>query len=198
MIEALTERSQFWTEHHIAKCQGNSIARPFEGLAEYPDVLIDKSVLEIGPGEGRQYRVTSRLAARYGIADISPTVLARDQYAEVDRFLISDYETDDFGARFDVVCFWYVLHHVLMDEADAFFSFVKRHLEPGGVVLFNSPHANPATQLASGKGNGLQTTQWSVPSVIDLLKRHELEVRFSRDLAPNCLLIQAVDVRGMT
>lgn len=192
MIECLTQRSQFWTEHHIAKCQGNSIARPFEAIPDYPDVLIDRTILEIGPGEGRQARVASRLGAVYAIADISPGVLGRAQYAGFGRFLITDYASDDFDARFDVVCFWYVLHHVLLDEADAFFGFVKRHMKPGGSAIFNAPHANPASQIAAGNGNGLQTTPWTIPHVLELVERHGLSVRFSADLAPNCFLVHAV------
>ncbi len=132
-----------------------------------------------------------KLAKTYAIADIVPAVLKLPVHAGADHHLIRDYETDDLGTRFDVVCFWYVLHHILRSEADAFFSFVTHHLKSGGAVLFNAPHANPTHELADHEGNGFQTTPWTPAEVESLLARHGLSITTSRNLAANCLVYQA-------
>lgn len=195
MIQDLSKRSNFWRDHHAVQCQGDSIARPFEALANYASLFRGRSVLEIGPGEGRQSVALRPLARSYAIADIVPAVLKLAVHEGTDRHLIRDYAKDDLGTRFDVVCFWYVLHHILRSEADAFLAFIMRHLKPGGVVLFNAPHANPAHELADHEGNGLQTTPWTPAEVETLLARHGLSIERSRNLAANCLVLHAVPAR---
>ena len=192
MIQDLKQRSAFWKAHHTVTCQGDSIARPYEALPNYQRLFQGRSTLEIGPGEGRQSAALRQFAADYAIADIVPAVLKLPVHAGAAHHLIRDYAIDDFKVRYDVVCFWYVLHHVLKDEGDSFIAFVARHLKPGGAAIFNAPHANPAHELAADEGNGCQTTPWTPTEVGALLLRHGLSIERRVNLAGNCLVFHAV------
>jgi|GEM_PF-2896093 len=192
MLKDLVKRSEFWTEHHRVPCQGDSIPRPFEAIPNWRSVVSGKDILEIGPGEGRQSVAMRPLARTYSVADISPRVLQLPQHAAGERHLIRNYATDDLGTKYDVICFWYVLHHVLRSEVDAFFDFVRRHLRRGGAVLFNSPHAVAEEYLADGEGNGCETTMWTADQVRWHARRHGFRVVSEEDRAANCLLFHMV------
>jgi cyclopropane fatty-acyl-phospholipid synthase-like methyltransferase len=117
-------------------------------LHKYRHLFDGKDVLEIGPGEGRQYHRVCTRATTYWIADISKAVTERYHYA----YLIEDY-SDDMGLRFDLIHFWFVLHHVLKEELDDFIGFVNRHIRPHGKILFNHPLRGSAAP------DGMNTTQ---------------------------------------
>jgi SAM-dependent methyltransferase len=136
-----------------------SLVCPFE---EYLDDFKDRSVLEIGPGDGRQFNIVYPLSSFYVVADISNCVLSNDLYQYIPRFNIVDYKFS-FPYAFDVVHFWYVLHHVLKEELYDFFNFVFRHMENDGIALFNTA---PLDYPRGGyKSNGISTTKFK-PSVI--------------------------------
>lgn len=156
MIRDLDRRREHWDdprnrapreEHDLA----DSLPYPFEPVEH---LFAGQDVLEIGPGRGRQYDRLRHLAGEYAICDISPSALAEPVFAGVARrFLLTDY-TQDFVYRFNVVHFWYVLHHVREDELGAFFSFAARHLRSGGVALFNTPITTNAPEWYTGDGTG--------------------------------------------
>ena len=134
----------------------DSMPYPFDVL-DVEDWFAHKDVLEIGPGRGRQYAVLKGMAKSYSVCDISPAALAEPVFSGVaDKYLLSDY-ADDFTARFDVVHFWYVLHHVVALEMCDFFAFVARHLHTGGTALFNSAQSGNAPDWYTGDGMG---TTW--------------------------------------
>ncbi|MCC6676101.1 MAG: methyltransferase domain-containing protein [Phycisphaerales bacterium] len=191
MIQDLQHRAEFWAEHHRVPCQGDSIARPFVHVPGWRGLVTGRSVLEIGPGEGRQFAELRPLAASYAIADIVPKVLENVMYRHAGRHLITSYHADEFGERFDVICFWYVLHHVLRDEGSAFFEFIERHLAEGGDVIFNTPSASQSVGVTQDGGNGTETTPWQPDEVEALLHRVGLGIVHRAELAHNCLVIHA-------
>lgn len=116
----------------------DSLPYPFESVM---DMFVGKDVLEIGPGRGRQYEKVARLANSYSICDISPAALEEPIFDKVNaKYILRSY-SDEFAARFDVVHFWYVLHHIIPKEIEEFFSFVARHTVQDGVVMFNTPQS---------------------------------------------------------
>lgn len=159
MIDDLAGRRSHWDdprsrapreEHDLA----DSLPYPF---APVEHLFAGKDVLEIGPGRGRQYDRLGGAVASYGVCDLSPAALDEPALDGVAcKLLLEDYAID-FGRRFDVVHFWYVLHHVKRAEMGAFFAFVARHSRPSGLALFNSPQDGNAPEWYRGDGMG---TTW--------------------------------------
>lgn len=194
MISNLAERRTFWRERHAAVYQGDSIATPFLGLES---LFRGKKVLEIGPGEGRQFEVISRHARTYAVADIVPEVLERKRYAGVARHLIEDYRTDDFDDRFDLITFWYVVHHIRIQELDDFVGFLDRHLNTPGILFFNVPGRLPSS-LPEGSSqrrtvdDGMQTTDFRIETVTAALARCHLTCVGNTELSSNCHVVVAI------
>ncbi len=142
--------------HDIA----DSLPYPFEG---FEWMFYGKDVLEVGPGRGRQYERIKKTCGTYRICDISPAALLEPVFADVGaRYLLWGYN-DDFGCQFDVIHFWYVLHHVKRSELGDFFAFIARHLRRGGVALFNSPQTDKPEEWYAGDGIG--TTMMSTTEI---------------------------------
>ena len=156
MIHNLDARRRYWDDprnrapredHDLT----DSVPYPFEPMVS---MFRDKDVLEIGPGRGRQYDRLKCIPSSYSVCDISPACLAEQAFNGVDRkYLLSSYE-DDFVERFDLIHFWYVLHHVRLDELDNFFAFVARHLRPGGLAMFNTPQSGNVAEWYVDDGMG--------------------------------------------
>ncbi len=159
------DRVDYWSDNYRAKQQGDSIPIPLE--RHYRRTFSKKTVLEIGPGEGRQFDFAWSFTKQISVADISEKVLSLERYEKaVDRFLIKSYD-DDFKRKFSIIHFWYVLHHVKNCELKSFFDFVVRHLEPRGLILFNTPvlgYPDPAYG-----DDGILTTAHDLESVADVL-----------------------------
>jgi SAM-dependent methyltransferase len=170
MLTHLGRRINFWNTNYFVENMSDSLPTPF---MDYLDDFKDKSVLEIGPGGGRQFMVAYSLSAFYAVADISEEVLSNPFYKKIPHFYIEDY-SQRFLMTFDVVHFWYVLHHVLRKELDSFFGFVSRHLVEDGIALFNSA---PLDYPKGGyKGDGISTTKFTLKEVVKALERNSLEV----------------------
>jgi len=153
------ERLKHWNSDYHTTNMGDSIAVPF---AKYLDKFRDKDVLEIGPGDGRQAVWAWALVKSYSIADISENVLFDPVFKRdgLRRYLIESYK-DDFKVQFDLIHFWYVLHHVLPSELPDFFGFVHRHSR--GEIMFNTPYLDhPAPAY---KDNGVLTSRHTIADV---------------------------------
>ncbi|NJN99535.1 MAG: class I SAM-dependent methyltransferase [Anaerolineales bacterium] len=90
------------------------------------------------PGAGRQFCVLSPLAREYDIADISTNILNKNIYDGAEKYWINNY-SDYTNNKYDIVTFWFVIHHVLPEELESFIGFISRHLSNKGLVIFNSP-----------------------------------------------------------
>ena len=155
-------RLKHWSTGWTAKNQGDSPPVPFFNYINY---FYSKNVLEIGPGEGRQHAPIKDIVSDYSIADISPQVLDCPVFKYLDRFLISNYSVD-FKKKFDLIHFWYVLHHVPSIEAKDFIQFILRHLKDNGIVMFNSPYLG--FDEGAYADDGVNTTPYSNKDVLDL------------------------------
>lgn len=172
MLDNLATRSAHWNlranrapreEHDLT----DSLPYPFDRI-EY--LLHDKDVLEIGPGRGRQYDRLKSVVKSYSICDIAPECLEEPLFQPCrHRFLLKDY-TDEFPCTFDVVHFWYVLHHVKANELGAFFAFAARHMNRSGIVLFNSPQIGNTIEWYTD--DGLGTTRHTEAAIYDAMSQH--------------------------
>uniref|UniRef100_A0A6M3ISA2 Putative methyltransferase n=1 Tax=viral metagenome TaxID=1070528 RepID=A0A6M3ISA2_9ZZZZ len=156
------KRAEFWNNNYTTAQQSDSIAVPF---AKYLDRFTDKRVLEIGPGEGRQFDAVVGLVKDYAVADISQKVLSH-YLCSVGEYLITSYK-DRFDVRFDLIHFWYVLHHVRRNEIDLFVDFLYDHLTRAGLILFNTPQLDPARKDYGG--NGIETTWFDLVDIKNAL-----------------------------
>ena len=104
------------------------------------------SVLELGCGSGTILAGLGRFATLSGV-DISPEMLAiaRDK-APSAQLIEGDITDFELGERFDVViCVFDTLNHITsFDGWRALFACAHRHLEPGGLFVFD---VNTAAKL---------------------------------------------------
>lgn len=157
------ERKDFWDVKHKSDCQGTTT---FVMLKENLDLFTDKKVLEIGPGEGRQFNLVKGQTQDYSIADISQATLDEKNYVNnVEKYLLEDY-SQDFDVKFDVIHFWYVIHHVRLEEIHSFFGFLDRHLTEDGLLIFNFPETVTFTEGVL-ENDGIKTTPLSTDLIIE-------------------------------
>lgn len=134
----------------------DSLPYPFEPSIQM--IFDGKDTLEIGPGNGRQYERVRDRTKSYCICDISQGALDEPVFNSADgRFLIESW-SQTLGRTFDLIHFWYVLHHIRLDELINFFDFVSRHLRDDGLVAFNSPQLINVQHELEGNGEGTTYT----------------------------------------
>lgn len=134
MLKNYKQRLAHWDTGHDVICMGNSLSLPF---LKYIHMFQNKKVLEIGPGGGRQFVVVKPYTDEYAVVDISAEVLRNALYENVTQFLIDDYSVN-LNSTFDIIHFWYVIHHVLREELSDFRDFLVRHLNKKGIIIFNT------------------------------------------------------------
>jgi 2-polyprenyl-3-methyl-5-hydroxy-6-metoxy-1,4-benzoquinol methylase len=159
------KRLEHWSTGWTAKNQGDSDPAPFIDYAKY---YVGADVLEIGPGEGRAYEVVRRVVKSYAIVDISQQALDSPVWKDVEvRYPIEEW-SDHLGRTFDVVHFWYVLHHVPRCELYDFLDFAQKHLPHDGMLLFNTPFLG--FHEGAYKDDGVQTTRYTIGEITSLLE----------------------------
>jgi len=165
MLKDLNERSSYWDTRYIEYKQGDSVKVPFE---KHIEIFRDKKVLEIGAGEGRQMRAVIDIVKEYALADISARALNALVHKKIkNRHLINSY-SDIFPEKYDIIHFWYVLHHVLYEELDGFVGFLCNHLNSEGLIIFNTPYLD--YDSGNYKANGMKTTGFTLLQVRDALE----------------------------
>lgn len=166
-IDDLEARAKFWGELETHSYGGGSLPFPYK---RFENLFLGKKVLEIGPGAGRQFHELFRVAASYSVADISQQVLDKEDYKKVPKHLITSYQMEHVG-EFDIVHFWYVVHHVKPSELDEFAQFVSKHVKPGGYVLFNTLNLEQmwGSELL---GDGKTTSPHSVDDVVKAFSKY--------------------------
>jgi 2-polyprenyl-3-methyl-5-hydroxy-6-metoxy-1,4-benzoquinol methylase len=148
------ERAEFWGKHQLLF----SSTFPEKVLKYFKD----KRILEIGPGNGKQYEQIKNMVKEYTIADISQKILDKNIYDKVDKHRIENTKyADNFNKKFDVISFWYVIHHVLKPDVYSFIDFLKRHLVDNGILVFNYPSVLAKDRYfdkCKNIGDGMKTT----------------------------------------
>lgn len=162
MGRALHERGVMWTDL-VEGIPHDYYRMPISHCA---DIFDGKGVLEIGPGNYRHAEEIMSRALSYSVADISLGILHKAPDATSERHQIESYG-DDFGRHFDTIVFWYVIHHVLLEEVGSFIQFLWRHLNPGGHLLFNMPDDLSGYDQHNVMNDGKQTSPHTVPVITD-------------------------------
>ncbi len=196
-MKDIENRIEFWTKADEGRTKGRSMPHPF---MSHPEMFQSKDVLEIGPGWGRQFKQLDPLVSTYCVADICQKVLDRKVYKDIDRVLIEDYQ-QDLNTKFDVIAFWYVIHHILGSELDDFFSFLNRHLYVGGSVFFNCPGDEFDQEIGSPEninGDGIKTTPHGLKKIKNMLQKYRFKISYSKDIALNCYVLLAEKIGDLT
>lgn len=160
-------RIDFWDKHHVTYFQGGSTPLPIASIPMWQDLIKNKAVLEIGPGDGRQTNQLYTLAKEYSVADISKLVLENFDFDN--KYLISDYGIN-FNKQFDIILLFYVFHHVLPEELEKFIYFLTIHTKITGKLCFNIPTCYDVD------ADGTTTTKYNVGEFKLLLKNNRLEI----------------------
>lgn len=155
----LQERVDFWDEHHYAACQGGTPVL----IDRHLDLLRNKDVLEIGPGEGRQFSLAAPVARSYAVADISQKVLSQPLFSTASQHQLTSWRVE-LGRQWDIIHAWYVVHHLLPEERPEFFNFLRTHLKHDGTVIFNIPFANISP--GDAMDDGMRTTRVDSDEII--------------------------------
>lgn len=163
------DRSGFWSTHYKKKYQGGA---PFNLLLDNIHLFIYKDVLEIGPGEGRQFEKVKDVCMTYSVADISEIVLSQDMYKNLKKYLITSYDMD-IKEKFDVVHFWYVVNHILPEELYIFFKYICGLVKESGVVMFNYQDTKLIKKYTNDalENNGKKTTNISIDKIEGAIKK---------------------------
>ncbi len=111
------------------------------------------TLLDVACGTGG---IIAPLAARYQVSglDISPAMLAvaRAKLPAETPLYLADMSSFDLGATFDaIVCVYHGINHLLdFSEWEGFFDCAYRHLNGGGVLIFDMITLPDLEKMASG------------------------------------------------
>src|ERR1700733_5931249 len=113
------------------------------------------TVLEVACGTGG---IIAELAGRYQVSclDISPGMLAvaRDKLPEGTPLHLADMSHFKLNVKFDaIICVYHGINHLLDFSAwESFFNCAYRHLNDGGVLVFDTYTASGLKMMASTPG----------------------------------------------
>lgn len=161
-FDNLEKRLEHWSTGWTAVNQGDSPPHPFLGYQGY---FKGTKILEIGPGEGRQYNLAKHWSVDYSIADISQQVLDCPVFNGVsNKYLLRNFDDPLFDS-FDLIHFWYMLHHVTIEELEPFVKFIHRHLYHEGLVMFNTPYLD--FHKGAYSDDGVNTTPFNIIQIME-------------------------------
>lgn len=109
-----------------------------ETIREY-GITHNNSILELGCGEGRDAYPLLKDGYSLLATDISPAAIAyvQNKWPEfADNFAVLDCVTGEMPEKFDFI-YAVAVVHMLVDNADRdrFYTFIRNHLNPGGIAL---------------------------------------------------------------
>ena len=193
MLMNLDERSEFWGNNDPNKLRSLDINSKDETITYFIENNLNyfrnKRVLEIGPGKGRQTQYTFPLSKNYALADISKDVLDREVFENIrEKYILDDYEFNKkYVKKFDVVLFWYVVHHVLQEELDDFFKFVKNSLKKRGKIVFNYPSDDLPDRTY--RNDGMKTTRFDEDEVIESVENNGFKIIKNERVGPHYCVV---------
>lgn len=135
-------------------------------IMEVFSITPEKNMLEIGCGEGRDAIFLLQAGCRLLATDISPEAIAycrRLHPGHAAHFQVLDCIGGTMDETFDFIYAVAVVHMLVEDsDRDAFYSFIRTHLKPGG------------TALVCSMGDGEREMRSDIHTAFDLQERiHE-------------------------
>ena len=135
---AYEERYKTAHEHGVSWSSDRPSPIVLDVLRRY-GLRVDRAVLEIGCGEGRDAKAVLAEGCDLTATDASPEAISycRSKMPEyASRFRVLDCLTEDPGRRYDFIYAVAVVHMLLPDaDRDGFYRFIFDHLEDGGLGL---------------------------------------------------------------
>ncbi len=131
---------RYRTAHERGVSWSSDLATPIvlEILGKYK-ITSEKSLLEIGCGEGRDARAVLESGYDLLATDISEEAIAycqRIMPEHAGHFQILDCLSDELDRRFDFIYAVAVIHMLVRNEdRKAFYQFIRNHLKPDGLAL---------------------------------------------------------------
>ena len=131
---------RYRTAHENGVSWSSDLATPIvlEILEKY-EITSEKSLLEIGCGEGRDAKAVLESGYDLLATDISEEAIAYCQRIMPDHaghFQLLDCLSDELGSQFDFIYAVAVIHMLVRDDdRKAFYQFIRNHLKPDGLAL---------------------------------------------------------------
>lgn len=152
-----------------------------ETMREF-SVSAQHRILEIGCGEGRDAFPLLRQGFDLLATDVSPEAIAfcRKKMPDcAEHFQVLDCVSGELDAEFDFIYAVAVVHMLVPDEdRDAFYRFIREHLQPAGVALICT------------MGDGTAERQTDIRTAFDLQERvHEQSGETVRIAGTSCRVI---------
>ena len=142
----------------------------------------DGKILEIGCGEGRDGGFLMEQGFQVLATDVSPAAIdyARKRFPDFgEHFRVLDCLTEKLPEKFSFIFAVAVLHMLVPDaDRDGFYSFLRAHLEEGGLALIGT------------MGDGRVEVQSDISTAFDLQeRRHEPTGRVVSIAGTSCRMV---------
>ena len=169
-------------------------ANRYTGLLEknYLDELVGHlpqggKVLDLGCGTGKpilEYLLSNGFNVTGVDASAEMLGIARLNFAATE-FILQDMRTLNLGRRFDAIIAWDSFFHLSMADQPAMFELFKRHLNPGGILLFTSGTGHGEAWGMNG-GENLFHASLDAQEYELLLTKHHFKVLRLKASDPDC------------
>ena len=149
----------------------------------------DQAILELGCGEGRDAYPLLKAGYHLLATDISPSAIAyaKKKWPEyADHFAVLDCVTGDTPEKYDFIYAVAVVHMLVEDtDRDGFYSFIRNHLNPGGIALICT------------MGDGNMERQTDIRTAFDLQNRtHEQSGKQVQIAGTSCRMVSFETLRA--
>lgn len=145
------------------------------------------SVLEVGCGTGRpmmEYLLAQGLRVTGVDGSYRMLQRARRHFPHAD-LLQADMRKLALGRTFDALVAWHSIFHLPMEDQPAMFPVFRKHLNPGGVLMFTSG-TEPGETWSGNGGEQLFHASLAASDYCSLLEQHGFRVLMYKENDPQC------------
>ena len=139
--EAYEERYKTAHEKGVSWAQMKNTPIVMDIIKRY-NFHTDRSLLEIGCGEGRDAEIVLENGFHLLATDISPEAIkyCKEKMPDFEsNFMVLDCLSRDLDKKFDFIYSVAVVHMLVLDEdRNGFYQFIRRHLNSDGIALICS------------------------------------------------------------
>ncbi len=179
-----TENKQLWNTYDWSK-QGEEWTKTPEWKERVikemllPNVPVDSTVLEIGPGGGRWTEVLQARVKHLYVVDVSEQAikLCRDRFgnnSKIEYFVGSGNRLPVPNSSVDAIWSYDVFVHINPLDAREYFQEFRRILKPGGTAAIHHPGSGRSRKYREGAWRSDLTDKM----ILDFANENGLEVTF--------------------